>query len=68
VIVFPGGRLGVTFEICVFCGETPIDFGVEVYRKSTGSLVLGKSTAKQSRGTARDPWIAHCREPNVLDG
>ena len=29
-----------------FCRERPADFGVDVYRKSTGDLALGKSAAK----------------------
>jgi hypothetical protein len=29
-----------------FCSETPANFGVDVYRKSTGDSVLGKSAAK----------------------
>jgi len=29
-----------------FCRKSPPEFGVDVYRKSTGDLVLGKSAAK----------------------
>jgi hypothetical protein len=29
------------------CREMPGDFGVNVYRKSTGDLVLGKSSGKK---------------------
>ena len=35
-----------------FCGKTSADFGVNVYRKSTGDLVLGNSAA---RGGNRRP-------------
>jgi hypothetical protein len=30
-----------------FCRKTPAVFGAEVYRKSTGVSVLGKSAAKE---------------------
>ena len=39
--------LGRRFTL--FCRKTPAGFGVDVYRKSTGDLVLGKSAAKNSR-------------------
>jgi hypothetical protein len=32
-----------------FCRKAPADFGVDVYRKSTGCLVIGYSAAKDSR-------------------
>jgi hypothetical protein len=32
-----------------FCGKTPAEFGVNVYRKSTGVMVLGKPAAKHLR-------------------
>ena len=36
-------------ESAYFCRKMPADFGVNVYRKSTGELVSGKSAAKVSR-------------------
>jgi hypothetical protein len=33
----------------VSCGTTPAAFGIDVYWKSTGDLVAGKSAAKDSR-------------------
>jgi hypothetical protein len=37
---------GLPIRYAFFCGKTPPDFGVEVYRKSTGVLDLGKSSGK----------------------
>ena len=46
-----------------FCRKTPADFDVDVYRNSTGDLVLGKSAAKDSRCADRqNDGVAH----NVL--
>jgi len=43
-----------------FCRRTPADCGVDVYRNSTGGLVLRKSAAKDSRrGDRHDDGVAH---------
>jgi hypothetical protein len=36
-------------EDAFICRKSPADFDVNVYRKSTGELVVGKSAAKYSR-------------------
>jgi hypothetical protein len=38
---------GLPKEYAIFCRKTLCDFGVEVYRKSTGDLDLGKSAGKE---------------------
>jgi hypothetical protein len=44
------------------CGETPVEFGVSVYRKSTCDLVLGKFAAKRRR-TSKTGLGLICGEP-----
>jgi hypothetical protein len=38
--------MGSTSKNRYFCRKAPTDFGVNVYRNSTGDLVVGKSPAK----------------------
>jgi hypothetical protein len=60
----PLGRQWVTKRYALFCGKTPHVFGVEVYRKSTGVLDVGKSKGK-GRSWSDGPEYGRSRkEPN----
>ena len=48
-----GKPKGYQMESAFFCGKTRAVFGVEVYRKSTGVLDLGKSAAKAPGNVSR---------------